>query len=294
MDLAWEMDELPNVRDEITTLPDNPLDVLLDELPRLMPDESLWAGYLERLSLELPGWSGMFLWRDRNPGRGDGTPVAMLDYLTVRVLLERLLIDDVVRRLVGWPMSVSELYEHFLARPDEFMVRRAAREARLPEDLLGQAASLVEKARTGQVGEPAWQLLAGRLEPALAELREHDLAWRLSALAHPLALTPDDIDALGESGLAAVLDCAGSLDDLQRGQVWLLAYERHYREQLFSALAANHARQAMPARASAQVVMCMDDREEGTRPPSGGNRSGCRHLWRGRFLRRADVLAGAG
>jgi uncharacterized protein YbcC (UPF0753/DUF2309 family) len=95
-DMAWEMDELPNVRDEILHMPNNPVDVLLEELPGLLPDESQWYGYLERLSMELPGWSGMFLWRDRNPERGDGTPVAMVDYLTVRVLLERLLTDDLL------------------------------------------------------------------------------------------------------------------------------------------------------------------------------------------------------
>jgi hypothetical protein len=129
-DMAWEMDELPNVRDEVLHLPDSPLDVLLEELPRLLPDDSLWGGYLERLSLELPGWSGMFLWRERNPGRGDGTPVAMLDYLAVRVLLERLLIDDLLRRLSGAPMTLAELQAHFAARPEEFLVRDALAPAR--------------------------------------------------------------------------------------------------------------------------------------------------------------------
>lgn len=264
-DLAWELDELPNVRDEILHLPDDPLDVLLDELPRLLPDETRWHGYLERLSLELPGWSGMFLWRDRNPAHGDGTPVAMLDYLTVRVLLERLLTEDLVRRLVGWPMGVAELPAHFMARPDELLVRRAAREVHLPEDLLGQAASLVEQARVGHVDDSAWQALAERLRPALRRVQANGAAWRLLALARQLGLTPDDVDALGAQGVDDLLACSASLNSLQRGQVWLLAYEGHYREQLFSALAANHPRRLSPARPSAQVVMCMDDREEGTR-----------------------------
>jgi len=264
-DMAWEMDELPNVRDEILHLPDDPLDVLLDELPRLMPDENHWYAYLERLALELPGWSGMFLWRDRNPERGDGTPVAMLDYLTVRVLLERLLTDDLVRRLVGWPMGLAELREHFMARPDELLVRCAAHEAGLPEDLLGQAASLVEQARAGHVDEPAWHALAAHLASALSAVKANALAWRLCALIRRLGLRPGDVDALGEAGIQAVLACADSLDPLRRGQIWLLAYERHYREQLFSALAANHPRQRTPGSLSAQVVMCMDDREEGTR-----------------------------
>ena len=264
-DLAWEMDELPNVRDEILHLPDDPLDVLLEELPRLQPDEALWPAYLERLSLELPGWSGMFLWRDRNPERGDGTPVDMLDYLTVRVLLERLLTEDLVRRLVGWPMALAELCDHFRARPDEFLVRQAAHEANLPEDLLGQAVSLVEQARVGHVEEPAWHALAERLALALDALVVDESAWRLTVLCRQLDLTSGSLDRIGSEGARDLLACAGSLTAMQRGQVWLLAYERHYREQLFSALTANHARQICPETPSAQVVMCMDDREEGTR-----------------------------
>lgn len=145
-DLAWEMDELPNVRDEILHLPDSPIDVLLEELPRLIADENLWPGYLQRLSLELPGWSGMVLWRDRNPARGDGTPVAMIEYLAVRVLLERLLADDLLRRLAGGPLHLAELPEHYAARPDEFLVREARHHAWLPEELQGRAACLVDLA----------------------------------------------------------------------------------------------------------------------------------------------------
>lgn len=265
LDLTWEMDELPNVRDEIQHVPDNPLEVLLEELPRLMPNESLWYGYLERLSLELPGWSGMFLWRDRNPGRGDGTPVAMLDYLAVRVLLERLLTDDLLRRLTGSPMSLAELHAHYAARPEEFLVRDALHAPGLPEELQGRAAHLVQLGRTGHVDVDEWRHLAAALAPALAGLRADTAAWQMAALSRQLGLLPADLATLSGDDLAALQSCAASLTALQRGQIWLLAYERHYREQLFSALTANHPRQASPAAPSAQVVLCMDDREEGTR-----------------------------
>jgi uncharacterized protein YbcC (UPF0753/DUF2309 family) len=264
-DLAWEMDELPNVRDEILHLPDCPVEVLLEELPRLLPDESRWYGYLERLSLELPGWSGMFLWRDRNPGRGDGTPVAMLDYLAVRVLLERLLVDDLLRHLVGWPMPLAELPDYFASRPAEFLVRTARHESRLSEALQGRASYLVDLARYGHVDAEAWHHLAEALAPVMLAAPSGNAAWQLAALSRQLGLTLADLATLGSAELAAVQSCLDSLSPLQRSQVWLHAYERHYREQLFSALTANHRRQSAPAVPSAQVVMCMDDREEGTR-----------------------------
>lgn len=264
-DMAWEMDELPNVRDEVLHLPDSPLDVLLEELPRLLPDENLWGGYLERLSLELPGWSGMFLWRELNPGRGDGTPVAMLDYLAVRVLLERLLTDDLLRRLCGSPMTPADLPAHFAARPEEFLVRDALHHPGLPEDLQGRAAHLVDLARSGHVEADAWRHLAETLAPALAEARRDGIAWQLNLLCRQLGLTEAEVAGLNGDEIATLHAVATRLTPMQRGQVWLLAYERHYREQLFAALSANHPRQSAPATPSAQVVLCMDDREEGTR-----------------------------
>jgi hypothetical protein len=264
-DLAWEMDELPNVRDEVLLLPDSPLDVLLEELPRLLPDENLWGAYLERLSLELPGWSGMFLWRERNPGRGDGTPVAMLDYLAVRVLLERLLTDDLLRRLSGAPMTPADLHAHFAARPEEFLVRDALHHPGLPEDLQGRAAHLVQLARSGHVEADAWRHLAETLAPALAGAQRDGIAWQLSVLCRQLGLTEAEVAGLHADEIATLHAVATRLTTMQRGQIWLLAYERHYREQLFAALSANHPRQSAPAKPSAQVVLCMDDREEGTR-----------------------------
>lgn len=263
VDMHWELDELPNVRDAIIHLVDNPLDVLVEELSRLLPDESLWFGYLERLSLELPGWSGMFLWRDRNPARGDGTPVAMLDYLAVRVLLERLLCDDLMARLCGTPMSFDEFCGYFATNPAEFFVRDALRRQGLPEELQNQAANRVRAGYSG--GEDTWIPLAEDIADHLADGNVAAQAWRLSELSRALGLTVAEVTSVNQAERAALLTVADSLTTLQRGHIWLLAYERHYREQLFVALATNHPRQSTTPAPSAQVVMCMDDREEGTR-----------------------------
>ena len=262
VDLAWELDELPDVRDELAWLPADPVDLLADELPRLVGDERLWPGYLERLALELPGWSGMFLWRASHPARGDDTPVAMADYLAVRVLLERLLCADLTRRLCGAPLAFGELRDWFAARPAEFFVRDALRRRPLVEDVQQQAARLC---RIGHAADAAdWEALAERIAAALAvDLPESAIS--LPALAGLLGLGVADLERWPADEAQAIVDCAASLGPLARGEIWLLAYERHYREQILTALAANHSRQQPVTRPAAQVVMCMDDREEGTR-----------------------------
>jgi uncharacterized protein YbcC (UPF0753/DUF2309 family) len=52
-----------------------------------------------------------------------------------------------------------------------------------------------------------------------------------------------------------------------RGALWQCAYEHHYRDELINALANNHGRWAARAqeRPQAQIVFCIDDREEGIR-----------------------------
>jgi uncharacterized protein len=263
LDLSWELDELPGIRDEIQHLPDDPLQLLVDELRALLPDESLWPGYLERLTLELPGWSGMFLWREQHPQGGDSNPVAMVDYLAVRVFLERHLCAELIRRLTGAPLGLEELHAYYQACPAEFVVREALHLALLPEDLLAAAASLCEQTLDGREAR-GWETLAPRLADFLQEDEAGQRASDLQRLAGQLALDEARLVELGADGVSLLLETA-SLSPQQRGQIWLAAYEGHYREQLFVALAANAGRQQAPSSPSAQVVMCMDDREEGTR-----------------------------
>lgn len=259
-DLQWEMDELPDVRDAIQGLPDDPLAVLADALAALLPEQALWYGYLERLCLELPGWSGMFLRRQGAPG---DAPVAMADYLAVRVLLERLLCTDLAGRLAGKPLDAAGLRAHYATAAGEFLVRDAVHRGELPEALQHRAAACLA-AESGE--SDAWDGLAADIAAAESADASFAAAWRLAGLARALGLGPADLATLAPADARALLDTAGCLVPARRSELWLLAYEGHYREQLFAALAANRRRRrAGGGRPAAQVVACMDDREEGTR-----------------------------
>lgn len=266
-DFAWDLDELPQVREEAAGLSDDPMETLVQGLSWLLPDEKLWFGYVERLCLELPGWSGMFLWRDRHPDWGDGTPVRMVDYLAVRVFLERLLIEDLVRRLTGAPMDLAELDAYFRSHPAELYVRCAIRRLPLSDELLHRTTALKRAGGDGRVQEAAWGDLARAMAgdgQAAAACREGE-SWLLYRRTRRLGLPAAELGRLGDAEMAALNRCAGELDAWARSQVWLLAYEGRYREQIFAALAANHGRCPANPEPSAQVVFCMDDREEGTR-----------------------------
>ena len=281
-DLFWPLENLDTVREQLKSLPDDPWTAVMDELVRLGLPEERWASYLERLALELPGWSGMFLWRQHHTGyaQTQQVPVAMIDCLAVRLLLDRFILGAIVQRHWGIDASLPALGRHFRGHPAELWVRQAFHEGDLPEYLL----DLIEPHLIATADETLpqesdlWDWLAGRIDawrstPTAELTTRHGLtrsAWPLYSLAQRLKLSEAGLRALGRSGAEALLGALRQLDRHQRGHLWLLAYERHYREQILAALAANHGRWQghevlTGCGPRAQLVFCMDDREEGMR-----------------------------
>jgi len=271
--------DLPDWHDDLDVLPNDPLDAVVAALQQLQLPQERWAAYLERLALELPGWSGMVLWRSDHPGYdGLSVPVDMVDYLAVRLVLERLYARRLCRRLWQIDAGLDLLRWHFRRNRAELMVRHALFNVRLPEYLASQAQRLIERAAEDVTSlEPAaWSELAHliwtwRQSPAGDRQPGHSVfrsGWRLFRLAQHLGLAGADLRALGRAGADCLLDALERLDPDTAGFLWLRAYERHYREEILAALAANHGRgpwRERSERPHAQVMFCMDDREEGLR-----------------------------
>ena len=267
-DWAWELDEFTGARGELEQLPDEPLQAIAGELLRLGVAPVRYPAYLQRLALELPGWAGMFHWRDSHR-RPDEAPVSLAGLLAVRLVLERLHAEQLLRRLWGLPLRCSELADYFAAHPEELSVRHAFGCGLLSEDLLAAVSPhLTSRAADVTADWPrfAASLAESQATAAFAAGRRALAAWPLFILAQRLGLAGRELREIGVSGAAALLRCAASLSREQRGELWLLAYERHYRQQILAALAANHGRApASSRRPEAQFVFCMDDREEGSR-----------------------------
>ncbi|MEW5891626.1 MAG: DUF2309 domain-containing protein [Pseudomonadota bacterium] len=278
-DLSWLLGDLPRWRQQLERLPDDPLDALLQELQSLGLKPEHWDAYLERLAQELPGWSGMFLWRQQNPdyAPAGGIPVDMLDYLAVRLVLERLFAQRLCHRHWRIEASLPALQGYFQRHPAELLVRAALYHDPLPEHLQQLAQHRLRDAthREDQAHAADWYDLAqairawrqgapsGRPE-AVSPGRT---AWPLFRLAQHLGLAAPEIERLGRAGVERLLACAAALDEERAGYLWLNAYEGHYREQIFAALAANHGRNPVrrAGRPEAQMIFCMDSQEEGMR-----------------------------
>jgi hypothetical protein len=270
-DPHFDLADLDSWEDVLDRLPDSADACIEQELQVLGLPREDWPAYLENLAKELPGWSGMFLWRQLHPGyQGLKTPVSMLDYLAVRLVLERVYGQRLASLHFKTEATLPGLRGYLRRHPAELRVRMALYGEPLPEWLEDQGHRLVREAvnRTHEEDEADWipvAMLTG-LQPN-RQAAESD-AWPLFLLCQHLGISSEKLDEPGPGAARAWLDCLRDLTPQNAGWVWLQAYERHYREQFFMALAANRGRGPWATREhlpAAQLVFCMDDREEGLR-----------------------------
>ena len=279
VDLGWLLEGMSGWHHHLESLPDDALETVIVELTRLGLPRERWVKYLEMLALELPGWSGMFLWRDQHPAyEGEQQPFDMMDYLAVRLVMERLYAQRLTTHYWRIEPTLDMLRWYFRRSPAEFQVRYTLYGHFLPEYLVNRAHRLTSMTAETQLAQQSaeWQKLAQLIwtwrysRSAWQTDAQHAYSdgWRLFRLSQHLGLCGADIRLAGKEKAQKLLNCLDSLDDEASGFVWLRAYERHYRDQLFNAICVNHGRgtwQQRNERPEAQLVFCMDDREESFR-----------------------------
>ena len=298
-DKNWLFDDMPEWQQYIDSLPDNSTDAVIAELTRMDIPKDKWTAYLERLALELPGWSGMFYWRsthlqyDTLNSENTHKHVEMMDYLAVRLVMEHLF----VRRLCGnlWlnEGSLSAIRGYFHRHHAEFSVRYSLYNQHLPEYLIGLSQQLSKKHETHVHTESEWHALAHMIwtrqqtekldenlneklnekqgdKQGKSQKKKNQDGWVLFRLAQHLGLNASALRQLNSMQIDQLFDCIDTVADPEKsGFLLLQAYEHHYRETVFNVVAQNHGRGTWAnrefARPDAQVIFCMDDREEGFR-----------------------------
>lgn len=278
-DPSWQLQSVKGWRQHLELLQNDPLDTLISELHRMGLPREHWCDYLERLALELPGWSGMVLWRHNHPGyQGLGARIDMLDYLAVRLVLEHIYAHQLCADEFRVEASLDMLRWYFRRHYEEYVVREALFSGRLPEYLASRAQRAVNAPTALEPGddERRWHYLAqliwtwrhsdlARLEGRTTGCRS---AWPLFQMSQRLGICGPELRQMSGSQIAALFACQERLDEDRAGYLWLQAYEKRYRDQILNALAQNRGRGAWPNRPHpplAQLVFCMDDREEGLR-----------------------------
>ncbi|MBA2633302.1 MAG: DUF2309 family protein [Chloroflexi bacterium] len=267
-DHALDLDGLRGWREEAAALPEHPEEAVIALLMRLGVGEEHWGSYVGRVLTGLPGWAGMMNWRGTNPQfpRQQAQPTSLVQYLAVRLFVEVQLVTNVTRRT--WNLEPADLVADLRTRPHEVWLRAEAAAGALPSFL---ARSVHELPVGGEI-DASWILLADKawafheqLDGARPRFRAHDHAWRLFRLAQLQGWSAADVRVLPATVRDRLLAVLDSFPESAHRPVWLAAFERHYREEILGALAANRGRgrwRDRPDRPKAQVVFCIDEREE--------------------------------
>lgn len=279
-DPDWQLMGIEAWEQHFELLDNDPLETIISELYRMGLAREHWVGYLQSLALELPGWSGMVLWRHNHPNyEGLAAKVDMIDYLAVRLVLERIYAHNLCAHHFKIEASIDMLRWYFRHQTDEFTVREALFNSRLPEYIASRAqrtahAPVQDKASAGSSRWNhlaqliwTWRLSSGQSESGLRP-NLCDGAWPLFQLAQYLGWCGSEVRDLSIDQVGTIFDTLKSLDEEQQGYIWLCAYEKHYRDQILNALVQNRGRGAWSdrnQRPAAQLIFCMDDREEGIR-----------------------------
>ncbi|MEC4750477.1 DUF2309 domain-containing protein [Methylomicrobium sp. Wu6] len=270
--------ELPEWSGLVDKLPEDAVDAIIEQLTYLNLPRAKWTGYLQRLALELPGWSGMINWRQQHPGYliGNHTDVSLADYLAIRLVYDRLWLGQICRDVWKIEARLNAIESYFRKNLSELMVRSELYKGELPEYLAQKAKALILRARSERHFKPEWQELSDQirtwqLSPLARRKDRHyhwSSGWQLFRLCQHLGMTGAAVEALPQGEVEALLKLLNAFTFAERGKVWLTAYERNYREKLFQALSANRGRGRWASRRQgpeAQLIFCMDEREESFR-----------------------------
>ena len=270
--------ELPDWLQIITSLPDNAIDTIILQLTQLAIPQKQWAGYLRQLALELPGWSGLINWRQQHPNyrKANNTAPSLADYLAIRLTLDRLWLNQICRDIWHIEATLGSLESYFRKNLPEFIVRHSLHQRKLPEYLAERAESLSMQANAERYNRQAWQDLADQIwtwqsSPMTDNLQDISIfntGWRLFRLFQHLGISASQLQQLTKQDLKQFIVILDDFNETERQKIWLTAYEHHYRSRFLKALKANHNRgrwARREQRPSAQIVFCMDDREESFR-----------------------------
>jgi len=242
--------QLPDWKDIIAELPEQPLDNISLQLLRLAIPKPQWAGYLYCLVQELPEWTGLL----------NGQPVteaALADYLAIRLTLDRLWLNQICHDLWKVEAKVSALETYFQKNLSEFLIRKRLYAGKLPEYLTELAEALIIRAGSERQCRSDWQQLADLLHTWQLNQSQHtasDSGWRLFRLCQHLGLNAAQLQALDSSDLTAMLASLDKFTANERCKIWHYAQQHHYQQTLLH-------EQPKPQ----PLIFCIDSQQENLR-----------------------------
>lgn len=273
-ELSIVLGEIDGWNAAVLALPDRADDSLIQTLDSLQIDDHHQSNYLSSRLLQLPGWAGLIKWHEHHPQHPQQQRhhIDLIEYLAVRLFCESMLIKQLCHSAWGIDGTAQSFHQLHREHPCEFFVRRECHRGGLPDSLEPRVRNLINA--NSQSDQDEWVRMAEMIwvyRVATAPGRDplHTLcrnAWRLFHLAQLLGLSPGEIQALSVSDIDRLIATLEEFPSSAHGPVWQRAYEGHYQKDLLKGLDRNmHHVNLQDGRPRAQMVFCIDEREESIR-----------------------------
>jgi len=281
-DPQFNLKSMDSIAQDIDDIPDDAYEIIELELQFLGIPVERWENYLNLVAQEIPGWSGMLHWRHRQSQQSQTDHIRFEDYLAIRLVLERLYAQGITRSLWRIDISIDVLRWYFRTNKAEYIVRYLSHNTRLPEYLHQQVERLLDHGDMEKLDNDDWQDMATllwtwRMRPTSSQNKQysaHRHAWPLFLIMQHLGICGTSLRLWSKQQVSKVFECIDLMQSDYGQFIWLQAYEIHYRDQVLTAISQNEQRGVWhshdnlsnaPISPQAQVVFCMDDREEGFR-----------------------------
>lgn len=268
VDQGFDLEGLGHAwRSELEALPERADDAVIALLGKLGVPQAAWGEYLGRSLAELKGWAGLTFWYETHPKHYKQAvqPTDTLQYLAVRLFVSWAIVRQLSAEHWSVGPDLESLRRHFEIHGDEYFVRKALYGHQLTDawaERARQALRRGAKDLIAMVADAAW--LHREQNQGLAQAGQ--TAWRLFRLAQLLGWSGAELAALSDTERGAVLQALDDFPSAKQSPVWLVAYERHYRDEILNALSQNRGRgrwaQGRTRRPRSQLVLCIDEREE--------------------------------
>ena len=274
-DRSLDFEGVKGWREALHALPALPEDAIIYCLRQLGVARADWDEYLGRELSRLKGWAGMAFWFELHPkhDKQAAQPISTIALVAVRLFCETQIVRQSCAALWSIDPQLESLARYFGDHLNEYTVRRALHAGHLNDELAEEARALTMLPRGAGDPSERWAALAdlawlhheSELSPRRKQANVFREGWRLFSLAQLLGLRASSVRALSAEqcqGLMAELDAFPSDS---HGYTWLIAFERHYRDEVLNAIALNHGRgrwQRRDQRPKSQVIFCIDEREE--------------------------------
>lgn len=260
---------------KIQQLPDQAEKALITLLMQMGIPSEHWTVYLARHLGQLPGWASFIKWRANQSDYVWQTkyPANLVEYLVIRLFYEAVLVETLCVETWGIKGSLSGIKDFFQKHAAEYYVRRDYRREGTRwiaspslKRLLIQHCKETDR-RSKKTPEHEWQFLAMgiyREQFIYEQFRQVEQVFRVVKDLH---LDLDQIKKLSTNELDQLLSWIQLFNHETRAQIWLEAYEEHFRYHLLQRLPPTSipVRQVSKDRPMAHVVFCIDVRSEGFR-----------------------------